>query len=142
MPSKVCPLSPSFTLTTSVCYPAYSSRHRSRNSHTHCSYSLLTGYTKPTYPSRVTIIRYLFSKWTPIPQLTSHLSCLRRAVLSRLAVSVPCTKEQMPKPQTIQILANSRKRVRQFSDYSFLVNTSFPSYEKWCKSNLPVILPR
>lgn len=52
MPSKVVPLSPSFTITTSVCYPAYSSRHRSRNSHNLCSYSLLTGYTQLTYPSR------------------------------------------------------------------------------------------
>lgn len=142
MPSKVVLLSPSFTVTTSVCYPAYSSRHRSRNSHTHCSYPLLTGYTRLTYLSRVTIIRYLFSKWTPIPRLASHLPCLRRVVSSRLAVSVPCTNEQMPKPQTVQILANSRKRVRRFSDYSFLVNTSFPSCEKWCRSNLPTLLPR
>lgn len=142
MPSKVVPLSHSFTIPTYVCHQTYSSRHRIRKSHSHCSYPLSTGYTKPTYPSRVTIIRYSFSEWTPIPRLASHLPCLRRAVSNRLAVSVPCTNEQMPKPQTIQILANSKKRVRHFSDYSFLVNTSFLSCEKWCEGNLPILLPR
>lgn len=73
----------------------------------------------------VTIITHLSTKWTPLPQLASHLPCPRRAVSIPLAVFVPCTNEQTPKPQTIQTFEIFRKRVRHFPSYPLLFESAF-----------------